>query len=100
MIAFLKKLFGGGPSVNMKQLSEKGAVMIDVRTVAEFKTGHINDALNIPLDSVGKQIHMIKKINKPVIAVCRSGNRSAGALNILKKAGFEAYNGGAWEILK
>jgi phage shock protein E len=43
---------------------------------------------------------VIKKINKPVVAVCRSGNRSAIPVNVLKKAGIVAYNGGAWDMLK
>lgn len=100
MLDILKRLFGAGPSVNFRELKEKGAVIIDVRTVAEFKRGHIKDAVNMPLDTISKQLDKIKKINKPVIAVCRSGNRSGAAVNILKKAGIEAHNGGAWDILK
>ena len=100
MMNILKTLWGVGPSVNFKELTEKGAVIVDVRTVTEFKTGHIKDAVNVPLDTISNQLNRIKKINKPVIAVCRSGNRSGVAVNILKKAGMEAYNGGAWAILK
>lgn len=100
MMNILKQLFGGGPPVNFKELKEKGAVIVDVRTVAEYKTGHIKDALNIPLDTINRQLDKIKKINKPVIAVCRSGSRSSIAVHIFKKAGIEAYNGGAWDLLK
>lgn len=100
MLSILKKLFDAGPSVNFKELTKKGAVIVDVRTAAEFKTGHINDAINVPLDTISRQLPMIKKINKPVIAVCRSGNRSGIAVSVLKNAGIVAYNGGAWELLK
>ena len=100
MLNILKKIFGVGQSVNFKDLTEKGAVVVDVRTVAEFKTGHIKNAVNVPLDKISTQLSLIKKINKPVIAVCRSGGRSGIAVNILKKAGIEAYNGGAWDMLK
>ncbi len=100
MLKILKKLFRAEPSVNFKELTEKGAVIVDVRTPAEFKAGHIKEAINVPLDTVSRQLQMIKKINKPVIAVCRSGSRSGMAINILKKAGIEAYNGGAWDLLK
>lgn len=100
MLNFLKKLFGTAASVNVKELTGKGAVIFDVRTEAEFKTGHIKDAVNIPLERIGRQLHVIRKINKPVIAVCRSGNRRGIAANILKKAGIEAYNGGAWDQLQ
>ena len=64
MLNLLKKLFGAGPSVNFKELTEEGALIVDVRTVAEFKTGHIKDAVNVPLDTISKELHMIKKINK------------------------------------
>ena len=100
MLNILKKLFGSSSTVNYKELMEKRVVIVDVRTVEEFKTGHIKDALNVPLDTISKQLPLIKKINKPVIAVCRSGLRSGVAVNILKNAGIEAYNGGAWDVLK
>ena len=100
MINILKKIFGVGPSVNFKDLTEKGAIVVDVRTVAEFKTGHIKNAVNAPLDKISTQLPQIKETNKPVIAVCRSGSRSSIAVNILKKAGIEAYIGGAWDMLK
>lgn len=100
MLTLLKKVFGSNQPVNFKELTEKGAVIVDVRTVAEFKTGHLKDAVNMPLDTISGQLQKIKKINKPVITVCRSGSRSGVATNILKKEGIEAYNGGAWDILK
>src|SRR5687767_8652507 len=96
----LKKLFDAGSSVNFKKLAKKGAVIIDVRTAAEFKMGHINDAVNVPLDTINRELPMIKRFNKPVIAVCRSGSRSGIAVNVLNKAGIAAYNGGAWDLLK
>lgn len=41
MLGFIKKLFTGGPAVDYKQLLEDGALIVDVRTPGEFKTGHI-----------------------------------------------------------
>jgi phage shock protein E len=100
MLKLIKKIFAASQAVNFKQLTQNGAVVIDVRTAEEFKTGHVNNAVNIPLDSIGRQLLIIKKMNKPVIAVCRSGNRSGMAVKILKNIGVEAYNGGAWNSLK
>jgi phage shock protein E len=97
MIKILKKIFGTTPAVNFKALIQNGAVVIDVRTAEEFKTGHVKNAVNIPLDSIARQLLIIKKMNKPVIAVCRSGNRSGMAVKILKNISVEAYNGGAWD---
>ncbi|MDE3212909.1 MAG: rhodanese-like domain-containing protein [Bacteroidota bacterium] len=95
---FFKKLFGSAPSVNFKELTQKGAVIIDVRTPGEFGSGHIKSSVNIPLNNIGNQINKIKKYNKPIITVCQSGSRSRMATGILKRAGVEAYNGGAWSM--
>jgi len=92
----LKKLLGFGPDVNFKELVQNGAVIIDVRTKAEYQGGHIKNAINIPLNTLSSQIATIKK-GKPVITCCASGMRSASAKSILKSAGFtEVYNGGGW----
>lgn len=96
----LKRLFGIKPAVNFKELKEHGAIVIDVRTPAEFGSGHVNGAVNMPLNTISNQLNKIKKKNKPVIAVCRSGSRSSMAVSILKRANIEAYNGGAWSTFQ
>lgn len=90
----------GGKSDSIKEFVAKGAVIIDVRTTGEFASGHIKDSKNIPLDMIASKIQDIKKMNKPVIACCRSGMRSAQATSILKQNGIEAVNGGGWESLQ
>ena len=99
MLTFLKKLFGGTP-VNYKELISNGAIIADVRSVSEYKAGHIPGSKNLPLDSIRKKVAELKKLNKPVITVCRSGARSGMAKGILKSAGIEVYNGGPWTSLK
>ena len=49
MINLLKRLLGLGPKVNLKPIIEKGATIIDVRTLQEFKAGHIKGSKNIAL---------------------------------------------------
>lgn len=98
MFGFLNKLFG--PKTDFKALMEKGAIIIDVRTPDEFKSGHIKGSLNIPLQVIQGKIADLKKKSKPIIAVCRSGARSGVAADMLKNAGVEAYNGGAWNALE
>lgn len=73
------------------------AVVLDVRSPAEFQRGHLKGAKNIPLDQIGQQIDTIRSWNKPVIACCRSGNRSGMASRRLKKAGIDVINGGSWQ---
>ncbi len=46
-MGFLDKLFGG-PKVDLKELVKQGAVIVDVRTPAEYQGGHIKGSINIP----------------------------------------------------
>lgn len=97
MFNFLQKLFG--PKTDFKALVQNGAIIIDVRTPEEYRGGHIDGSLNIPVQVIQGKIADLKKKGKPIIAVCRSGARSGMAAGILKNAGIEAYNGGPWNVL-
>jgi phage shock protein E len=89
----------GNKTNEIKDFINKGAVIIDVRTVGEFESGHIPDSKNIPLDTIPEAIDTIKSLNKPVIACCRSGMRSGQATSFLKQHGIDVINGGGWEDL-
>ncbi len=96
MLSAIKSLFGLGPKVNYKELMQRGAVIIDVRSKGEFASGHIKGAKNIPLDVLGNNLNGLDK-TKPVITCCASGMRSGAAKGMLKSKGFnEVHNGGAW----
>lgn len=97
-MSLLKKLFGG-TSVNFAELVKQGAVIVDVRTPAEYKGGHIKGSVNIPLQSLQANLGKIPK-NKTIITCCASGMRSGSAKSILKSAGYEVHNGGGWTTLK
>ncbi|MFC7774212.1 rhodanese-like domain-containing protein [Flavobacterium sp. GCM10027622] len=90
----------GSKTKTIKSYIAKGAVIIDVRTVNEFNSGHIQDSKNIPLDQITNKINAIKNLNKPVIVCCRSGMRSSQATSLLKPHGIEIINGGGWEELR
>lgn len=77
----------------LKAAIHNGAKIIDVRTPGEFKGGHYDNAINIPLDKVAGNIKKIKGYNSAVVVYCASGMRSAAAARILKNNGIEAYNG-------
>jgi rhodanese-related sulfurtransferase len=98
-MGILSMLGLAGKSESVKDLMEKGAVIIDVRTVGEFREGHIKNSKNIPLDSIFSKVEEIKKLNKPIIVCCRSGMRSAQANSILKNNGIDSMNGGGWQSL-
>ncbi len=100
MIQGIKKIFGLGPKVDFNELMSKGAQIIDVRTPSEFKSGHIQGSLNIPLSNISDNLTKINK-DKPVITCCASGMRSASAKTILTSKGYrEVHNGGGWTSLQ
>ena len=94
-------MLGFGNKTNaIEEFKNKGAIILDVRTPEEFKEGHIFGSKNIALQVLNNNIETIKKWNKPVIACCRSGMRSAQATSILKQNGIECVNGGGWSSLQ
>ncbi len=62
-------------------------VVLDVRTVSEFNDGHIEGAINIPVDELANRLTELDK-NNDLLVYCRTGNRSATAVGILEDAGF------------
>jgi len=81
----------------IQEYLNKGAVVIDVRTVGEFSTGHVDGSLNIVLDTVPTRIEEIKGLGNHIIAVCRSGARSGTAADFLTEQGLDVINGGPWQ---
>jgi phage shock protein E len=100
MLEFIKRLFGKGPKVDYANLVRSGAVILDVRSKAEFVNGHVPTAINIPLDQLAKNLNKLKDTQNPIIACCASGMRSAAAKRLLKSKGYTAvYNAGSWSSL-
>jgi rhodanese-related sulfurtransferase len=62
-------------------------VIVDVRTVAEFDDGHIDEAINIPVDEIVDRLDELDKDDE-LLVYCRTGNRSGRAVGILKDAGY------------
>ena len=73
---------------------EVGVVSLDVRTADEFAEGHLIDAININVESGNFEAEIEKLDKNTTYAVyCRSGRRSAIAVDLMKKAGFTSlYN--------
>lgn len=91
--------FAKAPQTDYKTLVEGGAQIIDVRTPAEFSTGHIPNSINIPLTLLSKRIVRVGK-DRPIILCCASGMRSASARNTLLSMGYRfVHNGGSWSRL-
>jgi phage shock protein E len=98
-MSIIETLFGKKEKTDFKELVQKGAIVIDVRSPAEYRSGHVPGSINIALEQVGSTINSLKQRKSPLIMVCRSGTRSNMATIMLKNAGLEVYNGGAWEDL-
>jgi rhodanese-related sulfurtransferase len=67
-------------------------LLVDVRTTAEFESGHLKDALNVPLDEFQKGAYAEKigepEKDNPILVFCRSGRRSGIVHDILVKDGY------------
>jgi rhodanese-related sulfurtransferase len=87
----------------LQLINHKDALVLDVREQAEYDNGHLLNAKLIPLNKLEERIGEIEKYReRPIVVVCRSGQRSASAISTLNKQGFaQAYNleGGvyAWQ---
>lgn len=94
-------IFGGNKtSEKVAEMLKNGALIIDVRTPDEYKSGHIKQSVNIPLNQIPNKVNELKRKNKPIITCCRSGARSGMAADMLRKAGIEVENGGPWNSVK
>lgn len=77
------------PEVFKDSINTIGAQIIDVRTLKEFREGHIENAVNI--DYYSKKFNdSIKLLNvkAPVYIYCRSGSRSTKSVSVFREAGF------------
>ena len=69
------------------RLVANGARLVDVRTPGEFSSGHLDGAVNIPLDQLERRLGELRTPATPVVVSCASGRRSASAKRILTGAG-------------
>ncbi len=89
---FMAAVSGGKDASDLPE----GACLIDVRTHSEYISGHIEGAINIPLDRFNHDIQrVVADKNCPVILYCRSGARSGHALSVMQQLGYHhVFNGG------
>lgn len=87
-----------------ERVAAEDTVVLDVRTPAEYASGHVADAINIDVEG-GSFVNRLADLDKDATyaVYCRSGNRSAVALQQMKDAGFTDVahlDGGigAWQV--
>jgi len=80
------------PDALAGMLSQEKLTLLDVRSDAEWKNGHIKEAMHIYVGELGNRISEVPQ-GKPLACVCSTGLRASLAASILKKAGFkDVYN--------
>lgn len=95
-MGLLSRLFGARYKtihpIEARRLVDAGAQFLDVRNRAEFKEGHAKGARNLALHVLPQQLQSLDAA-RPVVVICRSGRRSAGASRLLADNGFgEVHN--------
>ena len=78
---------------------ERGALLIDVRSSAEYSAGHLKGAINIPIPQIDSEIgKQVKDKDQVILLHCQSGTRSGFAKNRLNALGYtQVYNLGSYE---
>ena len=100
MLQTIKNALGIGPKVNIGELITKGAIIIDVRSRAEYSGGHAKGSVNVPLDQLSGYLPKLKNKEQVIITCCASGMRSASAKSFFKGQGFKhVHNAGPWITL-
>jgi phage shock protein E len=94
---FLTAIFGKPlPSLDVTELSEKlkngkQPLVLDVRQLEEFRSGHIAGAKLLPLGDLNDKMGSLPR-NRQIVCVCASGSRSHSATKVLVDAGYDAHN--------
>jgi phage shock protein E len=87
------------PAEKARELLQNGALVVDVRTVEEFNTKHLTNAVNIPLNELKEKLPRQEPDKSRVLLLhCRSGRRSGMAESQLRGLGYtNAFNLGSFE---
>ncbi|MBA3956347.1 MAG: rhodanese-like domain-containing protein, partial [Acidimicrobiia bacterium] len=81
---------GGEPEIDVERLAElqaEGVWVLDVRQPDEYEAGHVPGAVLLPLDQLGARIDEVPR-DEHLYVICKSGGRSAAAVEALTGAGF------------
>ena len=83
-----------GPSLSpqkaINMVNRENGVFLDLRDAADYKQGHIVDALHIPVGKLADRMTELEKYrDKPIVLVCKMGQQSAAAGKQLKANKFE-----------
>ena len=83
------------PDVNQgvkEYQSTAGAVLLDVRTPEEYRSGHIPESRNLPLQTIDRAGAVAENRDTALYVYCQSGARSRQAAGMLKQMGYTNVN--------
>lgn len=87
-------------AVQQRVAAGEPVLVLDVRSPDEYRQAHVPDSTLLPLDQLALRLNELPS-DRPIVALCCSGNRSGVATQLLTRAGYDAVNlkGGiiAWE---
>lgn len=100
LIAFIRMRRRG--QVSRKEAVEyvkRGAIIVDVRTAAEYERGHLSQAYNMPVDEVAALLpKRVRDRDRPILVHCQSGIRSKKAKDMLTGIGYtNVHDMGSYE---
>jgi rhodanese-related sulfurtransferase len=81
-------LRGGLPLADWDELAKTAALLVDVRSEAEFAGGHIPNARNLPLETLRDRLHELPR-DRDIWLVCGVGQRAYYAFRLLMQNGFQ-----------
>jgi rhodanese-related sulfurtransferase len=81
-----------------REYQDRGGLLIDVRSPAEFKSGHLPRAINLPLNELDTCVpRLAQDKNQVLLLHCKTGLRSELAAQRLKRQGYaKAFNLGSY----
>ena len=85
----LRGIAAVNPTEAIQLVNHANAVLVDVRTAGDYKSGHIAEARNIPTKELSERVKELNKFKEvPVILYDQNGQQAGSAGNTLKKQGF------------
>ena len=76
------------PATVTQLINKENAQLIDVRDKAEFKSGHITGSKHIPMTDITDKTIKLEQ-DKPIVVICKLGQRAQSAAMLLKKQGYQ-----------
>ena len=95
-LVFCSHIFAGVELIDVHQLKQRienpdeVLILLDVRTLEEYQSGHIKDSINIPHDQLILNVNVLDQYrNQPIVVFCRSGRRAQLVIETLIENKFD-----------